>query len=106
MTGTPKKVFWAFVITGYIIGLIIGLRIIYSPDNYTMSKVCTDYEGVQRYDPNYGDGSCNQYGYEKGRENLLVPIIIYGGAGAFVAGWIGLFVATGVENHESKKGKG
>lgn len=105
MTGTPKKLFYGIAVIGCIIGVIMGLMITYNSNNYVENKVCVDYEGSEKYDIQYADGSCNQYEYVKGRENLLVPILLYGGAGAFVGGWLGLFVATGYEKYEQTKDK-
>ena len=104
MEGNAKNVFWAITIIGYVIGVIIGLKIIYNPDNYVTSRQCIEASGPTRANPYYGDGpECERYGYVKGRENLLVPLIIHGGAGAFVAGWIALPISMIVEKIESKK---
>lgn len=103
MEGNALKVFWGITITGYVIGVIIGLNLVYSPDNYVYSRTCIEYSGPSNTN-RYGDGpECEQYGEVKGRENILVPLIAHGGAGAFVAGWFGLFVAMVYEKYENKR---
>lgn len=102
MEGTAKKVFWGITIVGYIIGVIIGLRIIYNPDNYVYSRTCVESSGPSHVNFN-GDGpECERYADVKGRENLLVPLLIHGGAGAFAGGWIGLFISMAYEKYEKK----
>jgi hypothetical protein len=51
--------------------------------------------------PYYGDGpECDAYGPVTHRENLLVPLVIHGGFGAFVAGWIALPIALIIEKFQ------
>ncbi len=104
MADKTKFIAYGFIIFGYIIGFLLGLKIINDPSNYTYQRVCVSFEGnINRTSNN--DGNCVEYDIKKSRENLLVPIIIHGGAGAFIGGWIGLLIVMPIESYENRKRK-
>lgn len=124
MEGTPKKIFNTIAIAGAVTGVLIvifGQLILphfktncdsnYSPcvPNVSYDLNCPEIghqvtvKGVDKYRLDRdGDGvGCETYG----SGGLFWSVIIFGALGAFVGGWIGLFVAMGYESYEGNKKK-
>lgn len=124
MEGNSKKIFWGMTIAGCTAGVIIvilgylnifGLRKNCDP-NYSRCVPIVSYDldcadigfevSVKGTDEHRLDRDGDGYGCESyQKENILWPLIIYGGLGAWIGGWAGLFVSMAYERYESKKKK-
>lgn len=92
MEPKTKKVFFSFIIVGYIIGVVISYPIL--NNQYINKQYCVESIGPTSCQPDEDcDRECAKYSYRyepRGREAFYT----YGLLGAFIGGWVAVFVIT------------